>query len=315
MEKDIDHIITAGITGERPLTSEERKQLDLWLENEQNRKEYEELRGLWEETGRLAPLASLNINADWQKVRANSSRRRSNTYQTFWKAAASVALLALAGGLYHYFSGGWRQEVIAASEGQEVVLPDGSQAVLRKGTALSWPYYAGSKRKVFLQEGTVYFDVKRDENRPFVISTGQAAIEVLGTSFQVENRAGETSVAVTSGKVGFYAPLDSLYLEKEQSGRLRETAGENTLELNSTSPNELSWYTGRLTFHETSLLQVAADLSRHFDKPVVIGDEVTNDKWLTADFEGQELEDVLEEIGLVLGLDYKIENENVVIHE
>ena len=42
--------------------------------------------------------------------------------------------------------------------------------------------------------------------------------------------------------------------------------------------------------------------------------ETSKEKWLTADFEGQTLTEVLDEIGLVLGVKSIIEQDKVVVY-
>ncbi len=90
---------------------------------------------------------------------------------------------------------------------QEIMLSDSTIVLLKQNSHL---VYEGSfnqeKREVFLY-GEAFFQVKRDEMRPFIVYTGNLITEVLGTSFRVkENKdSNTTEVSVTSGKVSVYA--------------------------------------------------------------------------------------------------------------
>lgn len=72
-----------------------------------------------------------------------------------------------------------------------------SQSELRFPTRFN-----GEKREVYM-EGEVYLEVKRDEERPFIVYAGETEIRVLGTSFNVKAYAEEGEVVTTllSGKV------------------------------------------------------------------------------------------------------------------
>jgi transmembrane sensor len=65
-------------------------------------------------------------------------------------------------------------------------LPDGSKVWLNAASSIRFPTaFTGWQRNVEIT-GEVYFEVKKDANKPFRVSANQrAAIEVLGTSFNV----------------------------------------------------------------------------------------------------------------------------------
>ena len=102
----------------------------------------------------------------------------------------------------------------AAPQGKsvEIRLPDGSLAQLNGGSEIrydrgfgAWPF--DGRRSVEL-EGEAYFDVVHGE-RPFVVTTSDAEIEVLGTRFNIRSWDGDTEVAVESGRVRVRARADA----------------------------------------------------------------------------------------------------------
>ena len=81
------------------------------------------------------------------------------------------------------------------------LLPDGTTVKLNSGSKIIIPsHFSGKKREVVLF-GEAFFDVKRDEEKPFVIKTADLEVEVLGTSFDVKAYSDGTTqqVAVRSG--------------------------------------------------------------------------------------------------------------------
>lgn len=84
-----------------------------------------------------------------------------------------------------------------------LTLSDGSTVWLNAETEIRYPVeFVGDKRVVYV-EGEAYFDVKKDEKRPFVVRAAQADVRVLGTSFNFRAYPDEDGVTTTleSGSV------------------------------------------------------------------------------------------------------------------
>lgn len=86
---------------------------------------------------------------------------------------------------------------------RRVMMEDGTVITLKPNSSIEYPEtFAHDERKILLN-GEAFFDVSKDKNRPFVISTSELRVKVLGTSFNVVayDGAKEISVAVKTGKV------------------------------------------------------------------------------------------------------------------
>ncbi len=84
-----------------------------------------------------------------------------------------------------------------------IVLADGTKIWLNAASKLSYPVdFIGDKRKVQI-EGEAYFEVAENRNKPFIVSSSEMEIEVLGTSFNVMSYKDEESILTTlvEGKV------------------------------------------------------------------------------------------------------------------
>lgn len=86
-----------------------------------------------------------------------------------------------------------------------VLLADGTTVHLNAGSKLTYPVRFAGKRRIVALEGEAYFDVKKDEEHPFVVQTRFGEITVLGTAFNVNayNDADECYTTLVSGKVNF----------------------------------------------------------------------------------------------------------------
>src|SRR5690606_549469 len=81
-------------------------------------------------------------------------------------------------------------------------LPDGTTALLNSGSSITYPSaFGASERKVQVM-GELYFEVARDEKKPFVVSTGNTTVRVLGTTFNIMANPKENGVYTTLVEIG-----------------------------------------------------------------------------------------------------------------
>jgi ferric-dicitrate binding protein FerR (iron transport regulator) len=91
-----------------------------------------------------------------------------------------------------------------------------------------------------------------------------------------------------------------IHIAANQSGYLME---DHELKLkNGIEPNTLSWKTGVLVFHDTPIDTALMDIARYFRKDLVLETRITDD--ITAEFQHQPLNEILDEINLVAGLKF-----------
>jgi ferric-dicitrate binding protein FerR (iron transport regulator) len=83
-------------------------------------------------------------------------------------------------------------------------LPDGSVAIVMKGSKLTYPAsFDGLKKREVYLEGEAYFDIKHNAGQAFIVHTGKLQTTVLGTAFNVKALKADKFivVTVTRGKV------------------------------------------------------------------------------------------------------------------
>lgn len=93
------------------------------------------------------------------------------------------------------------------SSPMRVLLADGSSVVLQSTSELTLNSEFGRTTREVHLKGEAFFNVFRDESKPFVVYTDEVITRVLGTSFNVRayEDDGDITVAVRSGKVSVYA--------------------------------------------------------------------------------------------------------------
>jgi transmembrane sensor len=162
----------------------------------------------------------------------------------------------------------------AYGETQSIVLPDGSAVTLNANSSLLVQNDFDEQREVWL-EGEAFFEVEKTKSRDeetyikFVVHTDRLEVEVLGTSFNVQDWEEKTQVVLKSGKV----KLKSITHEEltMEPGELAEvSANSPALEKKIVNPDLYSsWTEDKLLCHDTPLSEIAIVIKHRFGKPVI----------------------------------------------
>ncbi|WP_374944368.1 FecR domain-containing protein [Sphingomonas sp.] len=164
------------------------------------------------------------------------------------------------------------QRIVAqtqAGEHRTITLADGTTVALNGDTAISLT--RGDARQVTVDRGEAFFTVVHDAARPFRVAVGDAVIQDVGTAFNVVSAQGDVEIAVRDGAVDYDA--DRTPVRVAAGKRLRVGDG-----LAVTMPVDRSavggWRSGRLTYRDTAMTQVARDVARSIGEPVAVSPEV-----------------------------------------
>ncbi len=160
------------------------------------------------------------------------------------------------------------------------MLPDGSTVQLSSGSTLSYKPFWGRPARLVRLEGEAFFDVTGTD-KPFVVETFNARIEVLGTRFNVkawpEYTDRQTTVTLEEGRVEVAArerPEDVIELKPEHTAIVR---GDTTLPARPvTRPvaSLLAWRNGGFAFEDETLASVAAEIERRYAIQITINEEL-----------------------------------------
>ena len=207
------------------------------------------------------------------------------------KVAAMVILLAgAAGALYQLYSHKSRRHPTLAfntistgvGEKKKITLRDGSLLVLDAGTTIRVREDFSHDRKIEMVDGEVFFDVKKDDQHPFVIESGGLTTTVLGTSFNISayKALNNISIGVVSGKLSVVSPSLQSILEKQQELVYnKNTQSYKTMALDESLT---AWQEGRVVLNDLSFDEMAAITKKNFGIDLVTQDEtVRNTRYTT----------------------------------
>jgi len=320
-----------------------------WLEADPvNRREFEELKQLWSasEEPSATDQKLFDVELDWFRLKdriekdsagierqdqfgvrrqsgtsaVNRARSAHQRFTPLYRVAAILVLASLAGFyLVMNFltppqeeSAGLVMREVTTEFGQKsnIILSDGTYLIINSGSRLLLPEnFKGSSREVHLLEREAYFEVVRDDHRPFRIHSGDTVVQVLGTSFSVRSypEDEQTRVIVDNGKVLFGTGsewIDGVQLTEKEMGIYRS----ETKELSKTEIDDkdlfLGWTQGYLKFHETPLKQVLQELERRYNVQLEANSEDIQNLLLTATLKGREFHNVLDVITTALDIRY-----------
>lgn len=148
-----------------------------------------------------------------------------------------------------------------------ITLPDGTNVWLNAASSLRYPTAFTGKERVVEITGEAYFEVAKNAAMPFRVKVGEkAAIEVLGTSFNVNAYDDEPTIKTTlvqgavnvrsSGRQMLMAPGQQVELTAQ--GNLRTVTDASVAQATA-------WKEGFFSFQKADLLSVLRPLARWYD--------------------------------------------------
>jgi transmembrane sensor len=276
--------------------------LEAWLsESVVHRVAFVRLQTGWGRTERLAalrPVSGGGIGGAW----------RGQVVPTFIRAAAALCVCAVAGFLAFRQPASPQEKIYTASLGnrESINLTDGSQIDLNTNTSVR-TLIGGGERKVWLEHGEAYFQVKHDAAHPFVVIAGNRRITDLGTKFLVRREGDELKVSVIEGKVqldaaGAGAQPQSTELNPGEVAIAKNETLSVFSHAQKSLTDQLGWRRGVVVFNHTTLATAVAEFNRYNDHKIVIADATTANLAIGGTFRTTDLESFIDVTQHVLGL-------------
>lgn len=234
----------------------------------------------------------------WQKLHARleadnllepkTDQRLNFGTQSFLKLAAAVAFILVLTGLGVLYLNKPQLVQIASNVLQTTkvaMLPDGTSVYLAYGSTITYPKnFKGKTRQVELQ-GEAFFDVAKNPQKPFIITTSRAMVKVLGTSFNLKaDGNSEVELDVLEGRV-------SIELLNSPASPAIAIAGDYVVSENNkllksvtrnTSPREKIV---KMQFQDETLQQIVAVINRVYGSNIVIEGAELQNKVISVMFE------------------------------
>lgn len=198
-----------------------------------------------------------------------------------------------------------------------VVLADGTTVHLNAGSKLTYPVRFAGKRRTVVLEGEAYFEVTKDENRPFVVQTHLGEVAVLGTEFNV-NAYADADVCYTTlvrGKVSFSASDSGESVTLLPGEQAVATAGN--VEKRAVDLDEyVGWVDGIYTFNNRTLGEIMQTFERWYDIQVYYETPDLRNMTYSGNLKRYgTINSFLDALELTGDLDYKITGRDILIYD
>jgi len=301
------------------LNEEQMGMVEHWLTlSEDNQAEMDKLKKIWDES-KLISVTPVNVDTEKALSNVLSQIDTSNdkvipiekptNFRRIILSAAAV-LIALFGlvGLLNYINGSTEQINLTASSGiLESELSDGTLVSLNENATLKYQDgFSSNERRVAL-EGEAFFDVERNEEKPFIIDLHHDSyVKVLGTSFNIDanDKKEETVVYVKTGKVEFGSDKNKVILVAGESGVMNNLTGEVEKRVDEYEEmKSMYWQTQELDFDGMKLSETIPILEAVFEVKIDLNCEERGESKMVSNHSHESLDEILKVIGSVHGLD------------
>lgn len=175
--------------------------------------------------------------------------------------------------------------------------------------------YGDNQRTIYLTQGRAYFDVAKDADRPFIVSTPTGFVRAVGTAFSVSFEERAVKVAVAEGIVDIGRKSSALMHSspvREADVVARLEAGKTAVFDKATetiSKQDISdiedsqaWKDGYLVFKGQSLETVIAEILRYTDTEITIQDPSLKSLAIGGRFKTGEVATLLDTLELTFGI-------------
>lgn len=155
----------------------------------------------------------------------------------------------------------------------QLKLPDGTHVWLNADSKITFPdHFVGKERNVKV-EGEAYFEVTKDAQHPFVVSTDYFTTTVLGTVFNINAYTPKTaSVVLVSGSVAVKPKQGNTQLITP--GQMAKWNGQGGMDISEVDVYPLTqWKDGFFYFNNDRLIDIMMELGRWYNVSVVFEHE------------------------------------------
>ncbi len=198
-----------------------------------------------------------------------------------------------------------------------VKLDDGSLVQLNTRSCIE-VRYSGAARAVRLIEGEALFTVAPQSGRPFLVESGSARVQAVGTQFNVYRRADRADVSVVEGRV----KITTARADGVPAPILLDAGQEAAIERNgrivkSSAPQvgrALAWRQRHLEFHSATVAEVAAEFNRYNRLQIRIADEAIGNRTMSGVFNADEPQSLLDFLANEGGIRFENTGDAVTLH-
>ncbi len=309
--------ITAFKQGE--LSEQEVQELYLWkAEKPEHKLFFEEVEKSWKVSRERNQFPEFNIVKAWNAVKAQTIDCKEVKSISLWvniwqapvaKAAAAVLLLACITWAMSnvVFTKPTFTDLQSFGGMKEFYLPDSSKVYVHDTTTVRYASTYGETERIVYLDGEAFFEVQKNEKKPFTVLSFRSRVVVKGTKFLVCSRANDSVdvIKVEEGKVAVLEKYSrsgkEVMLTKGMTCTVDRIGNLRKGETMNTKP--AVWRNADLLiFTGTPLNQVVTDLKSRTGVDVKLNNPDMGTCRFTGEFDNADVEEILQVIALSMNM-------------
>jgi len=217
-----------------------------------------------------------------------------------------------------------KDAVIATNYGEmkRVYLPDSTYIVLNAHSQIRYRKSRGTNqpREIWL-DGEAFFDVKHlnkdtanvKPNERFLVHGSDVTVEVLGTSFDIRQRRGNTEVVLQSGRIKLSVKNEEIIMQPGEW--VVYNSIEKRITRSVTVPeNYTAWKEKKLLLNNPTVEEIAKYLEDIYGKKIVFEDTKLRNKKIEGPILLDNLDDALFVISTVLNIKIEQKDSLLILH-
>lgn len=239
---------------------------------------------------KLLSMRKLHDILVWQ-LAEKQKRRRKIVLRYCIASIAAVFLLLLGSRIYTVYL---RQQLppvvmqtihVPAGQRVELTLIDGTHVWLNAGSTFSFPNLFSSQEREVVLNGEGFFQVKSNQEKPFIVKTSSYNIKVSGTEFNVTayEKSPLFEVALLNGSVEVFSDMTHENIQMRPNERVYKK--NNKLHSGNIEHYDyLLWKEGIISFDDEAINSMVSKLELYFDTRIIIQNESLKKQRYTGKF-------------------------------
>ncbi len=214
--------------------------------------------------------------------------------------------------------------VIPFGKKSQLTLEDGTKVWLNAGSRMAFPTkFTGKKREIFL-EGEGYFEVTHNQKVPFYVNTGEIAIKVLGTRFNVSAYASDKLIetVLIEGKVAISERSALAFIKSESILMPNQKASYDRNDRSVVIKDEpdvdyaIAWTEGWFKFNRQSINDVLNKLQRYYNVQFIYNPGFPAEDLITGKlYLKDSMDQVMQTLEVVANIQYRIDGNKIYIEK
>lgn len=264
-------------------------------------REFREYERFWEQVHKPSDEVMKSLRDFKDRVNIHKRRR-------FWRFASGIAAAAvLCAVIVRGFHPDMDKGAVPSESIQEYVvnvpaggrtdvsLPDGTRVTLNAGSCLSYTSEFNKSTRDVTLSGEGYFEVARDEDKPFNVNAGKCTVTVLGTKFDISayEQDDEAFTALVEGSVVFKAGGEETVIAP---GEL-VTYGKDGLKKETADVRDYcGWISGIIKYNNIQFSALLKRLEREYDTKFILEDGVLGERNIRVSFSKNDSVDTIMQV-------------------